>query len=79
MRVLLSPRAAGSSPARAAAERLAAGGDVISLPERGAATLERRLTPAEVDLVRRAMTGVMVAGGVGIYCEALRPTVARPG
>jgi hypothetical protein len=29
--------------------------------------------------MRRAMTGVMVAGGVGIYCEALRPTVARPG
>jgi hypothetical protein len=57
MRVLLSPRAAGSSPARAAAERLAAGGDVVSLPEWGVATLERRLTFAEVDLVRRAMTG----------------------
>jgi hypothetical protein len=57
VRVLLSPRAAGSSVARAAAERLAAGGDVVSLLERGVATLERRLTPAEVDLVRRAMTG----------------------
>ena len=57
MRVLLSPRAAGVPSARAAAERLAVEGDVISLLERGVANLERRLTSAEVDLVRRALTG----------------------
>ena len=57
MRVLLSPRAAGAAGTRAVAQRLAGPGDVVALPEWGVATLERRLTPAEVDLVRRALAG----------------------
>ena len=58
MRVLLSPRAAGADGARAVAERLAGQDVVATLPERGVTTLERRLTPVEVDLLRRALTGV---------------------
>ena len=61
MRVLLSPRAAGIPTARAAAERLAGAGAVVALPERGVTNLERRLTPAEVDLIRRALTSAAPA------------------
>ena len=78
MRVLLSPRATGTAPARGVAEGLAGPGDIVALPDKGVTTLERRLTPVEVDLLRRVLTGTgpsepLVAppsgGLVGYVCQ----------
>ena len=58
MRVLLSPRAEGIPGAGNVAAVLAGhGGNVVSLARAGVSNLARRLSPAEVHLVRKALSG----------------------
>ena len=86
MRVLLSPRAEAISGARELAVVLAGHlDDVVSLARVGVTNVARRLSPAEVQLVRQALSGTGTADEVvGYVCSGRRlrrdaEAMAEPG